>query len=326
MTRPSTPPPTPARQRRGARRRARRAATLAAGLVLASMAAGLAQPAPGGDPAAPTAPTAPPPPRCGDLPGFGIVQRGALAPDGRLELAWTLFAAPRTEVRMRPLVFVDGRLTADLGPVDLACATPTARRVAGLAPRSAVHWLLHGWPPVPTELAALGYVEAVAAFAERQPPGVFAPADVGWHRVPGAPALAAGGARVRPGSRAGDALVEDQVAVRGAGFRPGGAGGRLVRAPVGERVPIRATYVAPDAADALLTCLLDGVQVDAFDGAPWRAVRLEPGALLVVDGSVPVPAPGWHRLHCLLLPDGAAPDPDEPPRPLLALYLWGDGP
>jgi hypothetical protein len=66
--------------------------------------------------------------------------------------------------------------------------------------------------------------------------------------------------------------------------------------------------------------------VPAFAGAPVLAARLEPGGLLVLEGAVRVPGPGWHRLHCLLLPDDADPATPAPPRPLLALYVWGAGP
>lgn len=317
MTRPSSPP-TPALRRRGA---AWWAALLLAGAAVAQPASTPASPRPAAP--APVADAAPEP--CGEASGFGVLQEGAVAPDGRLALRWTLLVAPRPTARVRPLVFVDGRLAADLGPIELACATPMDRTVPDLRARRTVHWLLHGWPPVPDELAALDFPGAVAAYAARQPPGVFAPADVGWHRVAGAPPLGRDAAPVRP-VPADDPLAEDEVAVRGAGIVAEGAGGRLVRAAVGDRVPVRVAYTSPDAADAVVTCLLDGAQVDAFDGAPWRAVRLEPGRRLVVDGSVPVPAPGWHRLHCLLLPDDATRAPFEVPRPLLALYLWGDGP
>jgi hypothetical protein len=51
---------------------------------------------------------------------------------------------------------------------------------------------------------------------------------------------------------------------------------------------------------------------------------LEAGQLLEVDGTVIVPEPGWHRLHCHLLPEPTGERPITWPRPLLALYLWGE--
>lgn len=305
MTRPSISPPTP--RRRGA---------VLASLVLlaAAWSSGQGDPgtAKGSEPRA-----------CGALDGLGFVAEGALV-DGDLRATWTLVAAPVDAPVLRPLVFVDGVLRADFGPVAFPCERPVAVDVPDLGARDAVHWLLHGWPPVPSALAALGFEEARVAYAARVPPGTFALADVGFDRPVG------GRPRATEAAAAGaaGALGEDRVEVPASALPPDGRDGRggderLVRAPVGALLPIRIVYAASDAARVLATCLLDGKQVPVFAGAPARAARLEPGALLVLDGAVRVPGPGWHRLHCLLLPDDVDPATPVPPRPLSALYVWG---
>ncbi len=266
---------------------------------------------------------------CGDPSRFGVATLGHLADDGTLTLTWTLFTAPVSTARMRPLVFVDGRLTVDLGPVDLPCEQEVVRQVPDLAPVASVHAVLHNWRPVPSDLVGLSFEEAVEAFTLRWPPGTFAPADVEFWRPAGAevlrdPSSVSASRPVRPGE-----VPDDRVDARSVpGMLPlvADPADRLVRAPVGSILPIRLTYLAPDDAFVRATCLLDGSQVAAFDGEVTRAARLEPGLVLELTGAVPVPGPGWHRLHCLLLPDDAQPDPYVPLRPILALYVWGDDP
>jgi hypothetical protein len=307
MTRPLVRPP--ALPRRGA--------GLAVAVLIAAWSAGQADPVgPGGAPPVP----------CGTLAGVGFVADGALQ-GGGLRATWTLVAAPISAPELRPLVFVDGRLRVDFGPVPFPCDVPVEVEAPDLGARDAVHWLLHGWPPVPSALRALGFEEARAAYATRLPPGTFAFADVGFAR----PAGGRPRATEVTAAHASAALVDDRVEVVPTALPADGRDGRggadrLVRAPVGAELPVRIVVAASDAARVLATCLLDGVQVDAFAGAPTRAARLVPGAVLELDGVVRVPGPGWHRLHCLLLPDDADPDTPAPPRPLSALYLWGAAP
>ncbi len=266
-----------------------------------------------------------PPTPCGTLDGVGFVGDGALE-GSHLRASWTLVAAPVAAPVLRPLVFVDGVLGVDFGPVAFPCDRTVFVDAPDLQARDAVHWLLHGWPPVPSALAALGFEEARDAYAARLPPGTFSLADVGFARPIGGrprPTVATVVAAPR-------ALVNDRVEVPASALPADGRDGRggadrLVRAPVGAELPMRVVYAASDAALVLVTCLLDGVQVPAFGGAPALAARLEPGGLLELDGVVRVPGPGWHRLHCLLLPDDADPSTPAPPRPLSALYLWGAG-
>ena len=260
---------------------------------------------------------------CGSVGGLGFVAEGALVGDD-LRATWTAVAAPVAAPVLRPLVFVDGLLRVDHGPVAFPCDRPVSVDARDLRARDAVHWLLHGWPPVPSALSELGFDEARAAYARRLPPGTFPLADVGFDRPPGGRPRPI---EIEPTEVAGP-LVEDRVEVPAAALpRDGrdGLGGadRLVRAPVGALLPIRVVYAAPDAARALAVCLLDGVQVPAFGGAYAVAARLDPGALLVLEGAVRVPGPGWHRLHCLLLPDDEDPGSPTPPRPLAVLYVWG---
>jgi hypothetical protein len=266
------------------------------------------------------------PAKCGALDGIGFVAECGLVGDD-LRATWTLVAAPVEAPVLRPLVFVDGVLRTDFGPVAFPCERPVSVDAPDLGARDAVHWLLHGWPPVPSALTALGFDEARLAYAARLPPGTFALADVGFDR----PAGGRPRATEATASGAAGALVEDRVEVPGYALPEDGGDGRggadrLVRAPVGALLPIRIVYAASDAARVLATCLLDGTQVPAFAGAPTLAARLEPGGLLELDGAVRVPAPGWHRLHCLLLPDPADPATPAPPRPLSALYVWGAAP
>ncbi len=307
MTRPLLAPPAP-RRRGGA---------LVLALLLATWAIGQADPTSSGG-AAPTP--------CGTLDGLGFVVQGALVGD-HLRATWTLVAAPVAAPVFRPLVFVDGVLRTDFGPVAFPCERPVSVEAPDLGARDAVHWLLHGWPPVPSALTALGFEEARAAYAARLPPGTFALADVGFDRPIGGRARASEAAA----THAAGVLVEDRVEVPAWALPSDGRDGRggddrLVRAPVGTSLPVRIVYAAPDAARVLAICLLDGVQVPAFAGASAVAARLEPGGVLVLDGAVRVPGPGWHRLHCLLLPDDADPETPTPPRPLAALYVWGAAP
>lgn len=277
-----------------------------------------------GDAASPMSPTA-----CGEEPGFGVVARSTFTEPGRLALSWTLFAAPVPALLARPLVFVDGRLAVDLGPTRLVCDRETRRELTGLDPdASSVHALLHGWPPVPSDLQGMSFDEARRAYADVWPPGTYAMADVEWWRPSAVPAPEA--SRVDASPAPPGALIEDRVDAwpeasdRPRRFAP--AGPRLVRAPVGTEVPIRLTYASFEAGLVLATCLLDGVQVPAFDGEVARRARLVPDGVLEMEGSVRVPAAGWHRLHCLLLPDDPEPTPFVPPRPLAALYVYGDAP
>ena len=292
----------------------RRGSALAVALLLATWS--VAQ----GDPGSAARAGATP---CGTVAGLGFVAEGGLLGD-HLRAIWTLLVAPVEAAVLRPLVFVDGVLAADLGPVAFPCERPVSVDVPDLGARDAVHWLLHGWPPVPTALDALGFDEARAVYATRLPPGTFALADVGFDRPTG------GLPRTIEATTRGDAgaLVEDRVEVPPAALPPDGRDGRggddrLLRAPVGALLPIRIVYAAPGAARVLATCLLNGVQVRAFAGAPTLAARLAPGELLELEGAVRVPGPGWHRLHCLLLPDDPDPATPAPPRPLSALYVWG---
>ncbi len=295
----------------------RRGGALVVALLLATWSVGQADPASAGR----SAPTP-----CGTLDGLGLVAEGALVGDD-LRATWTLVAAPVEAPVLRPLVFVDGVLRADFGPVAFPCDRSVSVDAPDLGARDAVHWLLHGWPPVPSALTSLGFEEARVAYAARVPPGTFALADVGFDRpIGGRPRASEATA-----TGAAGALVEDRVEVPPWALPSDGRDGRggddrLVRAPVGALLPIRIVYAAPDAARVLATCLLDGVQVPVFAGAPALAARLEPGGLLELDGVVEVPGPGWHRLHCLLLPDDADPATPAPPRPLSALYLWGAAP
>ncbi|MFN2322856.1 MAG: hypothetical protein ABR510_07845 [Trueperaceae bacterium] len=307
MTRPPLAPPAP-RRRGGA---------LALALLLATWSVGQADPVSAGR-AAPTP--------CGTLDGLGFVAEGALV-RGDLRATWTLVAAPVDAPVLRPLVFVDGVLRTDFGPVAFPCDRAVSVDAPDLGAHDAVHWLLHGWPPVPSALTPLGFEEARLAYAARLPPGTFALADVGFDRPLGGRPRAI----EATATGAAGALVEDRVEVPAWALptdgRDGrGGGDRLVRAPVGALLPIRIVYAAPDAARVLATCLLDGAQAPVFAGASALAAQLEPGGLLVLDGAVRVPGPGWHRLHCLLLPDDADPTTPAPPRPLLALYVWGAAP
>jgi hypothetical protein len=101
---------------------------------------------------------------------------------------------------------------------------------------------------------------------------------------------------------------------------------RLARVPVGASVPFRVQYTPGETGGGrlLVTCLLDERQVEAFDGEPFRVVEVPTHHLLELDGVVTLPRSGWHRLHCLLLSDQPGLDPPTLPRPLDALFLWGD--
>ncbi len=329
----------PALRRRGAgatrpRRRPTvwrgRIAAMALLAALNGLATAAAQDQAAAQPQAPIRHQAPAPDLgCGDPAFFGVATLGHLADDGTLTLTWTLFTAPVSTARMRPLVFVDGRLAVDLGPVDLPCEEEVVRTVADLAPEASVHAVLHNWPPVPSDLVGLSFEEAVEAYTLLWPPGTFAPADVEFWRPVGAvvvpdETIVSASRPVRPGE-----VPDDRVEARPGPQNPqpvADPADRLVRAPIGSILPIRLTYLAPDDAYVRATCLLDGAQVAAFDGEVTRAARLEAGRVLELTGEVPVPGPGWHRLHCLLLPDDARPDPYLPLRPILALYVWGDDP
>ena len=266
---------------------------------------------------------APPADGCGRPDRIGLASRAELTAAGALRLALTVTDAPIDPLTVRPLVFVDGRLRFDAGPLRLPCRVELGWTTPPTGVAHAVHWTLFPWPMVPPTLAALTPDEALLRYAGREPPGLYPWADVELLRPAGA-GPAAGTAPVRGRAAPPGALVDDRVEV----LAPDGAplDARLVRAPAGRLLAFRLRFLAGEfgAGSALATCLLDERQLEAFDGRPWRAATVAAGHLLEIDGAVVVPGPGWHRLHCLLLPDAPGERPRTLPRPLLAVYLWGD--
>ena len=171
---------------------------------------------------------------------------------------------------------------------------------------------------------------ALARFSDRALPGLYPWRDVETLRPPGATPwprqVRADPARADEPERPGPQpdLVDDAVEwwAEGVGERRP----RLARAAVGATQRFVLHYLPGERGGGPLvaTCLLDGDQIDAFDGQPFVLVEAVAGRLLALEGEIVVPGPGWHRLHCLLLPDDAGERPSTWPRPLLAAYLWGD--
>jgi hypothetical protein len=250
-------------------------------------------------------------------------QPGRAGPGGALTLALTLTDGPLDPLPVRPLVFVDGVLRADDGVLELPCGREVVWSTPPTGARHAVHWTVMPWPPVPPALAALTPRRGADALRRSRAAGAV---PVGRR---GAAAAGGGGAppptpipsrpgRRRPGRRATTAST-----CSGPTATPSPRAGSGAR---GAAVGFRLRYLAGElgAGPLLATCLLDGRQLDAFAGRAVVAATAAAGHLLEIDGVVVVPGPGWHRLHCLLLPDVAGERPATWPRPLLAAYLWGE--
>ena len=270
---------------------------------------------------------------CGQPGVIGLASTAELTSAGELVATLTLTDAPVAYVSVLPLVFADGLLVEAGAPLRLACgeevgwSVPTVRlgRVA-----HAVHWTVLPWPPIAPAVAALDVDAALARFGDRALPGLFPWRHVETLRPPGATPwprqVRAELARAEEPERPGlpPDLVDDAVEWWAEGVaerRP-----RLARAAVGATQRFVLHYLPGERGGGplVVTCLLDGDQIDAFDGRPFVLVEAAGGRLLALEGEVVVPGLGWHRLHCLLLPDDAGERPATWPRPLLAAYLWGD--
>jgi hypothetical protein len=265
----------------------------------------------------------PPVADCGHPGAIGLASHARLDDEGALTLALTLTDGPMDPLVVRPLVFADGVLLPAAGPVELPCRSAVAWSTPPTGARHAVHWTVVPWDPLPPALARLTVSEAQARYAERAPPGIYPWADVELLRPagaePGPRPLALSGR-----SWAGADPIDDRVD----GIDPGGVAvaARLLPVTVGRPVAFRLRYLAGTlgAGPLTATCLLNERQIDAFAGSPLRHAAVEADQLLEIDGTVVVPGPGWHRLHCHLLPDPPGERPITWPRPLLALYLWGE--
>jgi hypothetical protein len=265
----------------------------------------------------------PPVADCGHPGAIGLASHARLDDEGALTLALTLTDGPMDPLVVRPLVFADGVLLPAAGPVELPCRSAVAWSTPPTGARHAVHWTVVPWDPLPPALARLTVSEAQARYAERAPPGIYPWADVELLRPagaePGPRPLALSGR-----SWAGADPIDDRVD----GIDPDGVAvaARLLPVTVGRPVAFRLRYLAGTlgAGPLTATCLLNERQIDAFAGSPLRHAAVEADQLLEIDGTVVVPGPGWHRLHCHLLPDPPGERPITWPRPLLALYLWGE--
>jgi len=262
---------------------------------------------------------------CG-RPGFiGLASTATPQPDGSLRLVLTITDAPVDPLPLLPAVFADGVLLETGGPIALACGAAHAWEAEAAFARAthAVHWTLLPWPPVPPALLALGPEEAAARYATRLPPGLGPWSDVALLRPEGAlprprPAMAP----ARDDRSAPVQLVDDAVTWWG----DEDDRARLARAATGATLRFRLSYLAGPrgAGPVVATCLLDGRQIAAFEGAPTHDAVAITDRLLELVGEVTVPGPGWHRLQCLLLPDDPGERPSTWPRPLQAAYLWGE--
>jgi hypothetical protein len=270
---------------------------------------------------------------CGQPGVIGLASTAELTGSGELVATLTLTDAPVAAVSVRPLVFADGVLVESGAPLRLACGEEVgwsvpAERLGRVA--HAVHWTVLAWPPIAPAVAALDADAAIVRFGERALPGLYPWRDVETLRPPGAAPwpreVRAAPAWVDEPERAGvpPDLVDDAVewwVEDGGERRP-----RLARAAAGSAQRFVLQYLPGEhgGGPLVVTCLLDRDQIDAFDGRPFVLVEAVAGRLLVLEGEIVVPGPGWHRLHCLLLPDDAGERPATWPRPLLAAYLWGE--
>jgi hypothetical protein len=270
---------------------------------------------------------------CGQSGVIGLASTAELTNAGELVATLTLTDAPVAALSVLPLVFADGLRVEAGAPLRLACgeevgwSVPPDRlgRVA-----HAVHWTVVPWPPIAPAVAALDVDGALLRFGDRALPGLYPWRDVETLRPPGA---APWPRQVRADPEWADQpdrpglppdLMDDAVewwVEDGGERRP-----RLARATEGSAQRFVLHYLPGDhgGGPLVVTCLLDGDQIDAFDGRPFVLVEAVAGRLLALEGGLVVPGPGWHRLHCLLLPDDAGERPATWPRPLLAAYLWGD--
>ncbi len=270
---------------------------------------------------------------CGHPGVIGLASTAELTSAGGLVVTLTLTDAPVAAVSVLPLVFADGLRVEAGGPLRLACGEELGwsvppERLGRFV--HAVHWTVVPWPPIAPAVAALDADAALARFGERSLPGLYPWRDVEALRPPGAepwPRQARTEAERVSAAELTEPrrdLVDDAVTWRAESG--GGPSTHLARAAVGAKLPFVVQYLPGERGGGSLavTCLLDGVQIDAFDGRPVVLVDAVAGRLLTVEGEVAVPGPGWFRLHCLLLPDDAGERPGAWSRPLLAAYLWGE--
>jgi len=264
---------------------------------------------------------------CGPSDIIGIGSRGHLGDDGALTLELTATASPIDPLTVTVLVFVDGVLSAGSGALDLPCDETVVVTTPPSPVVHAVHWTLMHRPAVSPLFEGLEPELVLGRYAAGLPPGawpVFVDAPVLRTRggIPFAPATSTPVRAVEVGP---DLWVEDRVVLVDDDLNA--RDDRLARLPVGAPAPFRVHYTPGEhgAGRLLVTCLLDERQVEAFDGEPFRVVEVPTHHLLELDGVVTLPRPGWHRLHCLLLSDEPGSEPPTLPRPLDALFLWGDG-
>lgn len=263
---------------------------------------------------------------CGPSDIIGVGSLGHLDDDGALTLELTASASPIDPLTVTLLVFADGVLTSSGGPLDLPCGEPVVVTTPATSLAHALHWTLMHRPAVSPLFDGLDPDDVLARYADGLPPGswpvfVDAPLLRTAAAIPFTPRLPSPvrAVEVGPGLWLDDrvALLDDHLGVRE---------DRIARVPVGEPVPFRVHYTpgTSGAGQMLVTCLLDEGQMMAFDGAPFRVVEIPTHHLLELDGVVTLARPGWHRLHCLLLSDEPGREPPTLPRPLDALFLWGD--
>lgn len=305
--------------------------------------------------AAPVAVAQPAPVACGNPAFVGLASHAEVDDAGGLRVHLTLTDAPIAPLTALMVAFVDGvgvaaettasgaGVPAAAHPVILACDAEAVWSVRLPATEAAIHWTLLPWPPVPPALAGLDADAAWQRYADRPPPGRFpwadvervrAPSEGGWPAAVDPPTVDARGAEEATaiaGPAAQDGPTHDGGALHDDGitWRPGPdlAGlDYLARASVGARLrfDLRFHPSVVSAGRALAACLLDDRQVAPFAGHPTVTADFVAGRAWAIAGEVTVPAPGWHRLTCLLLPDGDAAANGTAPRPLLSAFVWGD--
>lgn len=269
---------------------------------------------------------------CPPYDGFGFATIALPRPDGGVDLEWRLLAAPIYPLPLQPALFFDGVASDAGGPIELDCQEAFTFRVDAAqvaAVRHAIHATVLPHPTIPRALAALDPEVARAAYAQALPPGVEPWADVEWFAPPGAlpwpldrsePPRDPDTPVVWPTRYADGSLVPDAVSFDGRAVE------RIARGRIGEEIAFDVTFdpSRSTAGSVAVTCLLDGRQIPAFDGAPYALRLLRHGEALFLPGRVTIAREGWQRLQCLMLSDQAAIGPYVWPRPLLAAYVWGD--
>jgi hypothetical protein len=275
---------------------------------------------------------------CGRSDGIGAFYDAHIGADTTFTLTLNLTDSPHAPLALQPLLFVDGVLQVgeDATAITLPCGEAQTWRHPLAHAHTIVHWSLAPLPWIDPLLAGLDLEHVWRTFAEQPLPqreGWVSVNPIRMRDAPTAPITRQqplwGFPPIATATRYGGHadVWEDGIVWIADGTQPVvnvTAEGTLARAKVGGQQPFMVRFLPGrlGAGAVALTCLLNGIQIPAFEGALLAPAVARAGEAVRWLGSVTVASPGWQRLHCYLLPEVTS--GEAWPRPLMAAYLWGD--